>query len=119
MKSATARRIRGSAIQNPDQVGTGSKPLASLCSPWAPGSKRLQAVADAVLDALVITKFEVQAGCFDFRAPMTAVKGFGVAIADGRCHRSIALEGEKDHHLPAQRRATCGKNSTGKAGWLP
>ena len=37
-----ALRAPNFAIQNADQVGTGSNPRASLCSPCAPGSKRFR-----------------------------------------------------------------------------
>ena len=44
-KRAMASRKRGSAIQWADQVGVGRKPRLTLCSPWAPGSKRVESRA--------------------------------------------------------------------------
>jgi hypothetical protein len=38
------------------------EPRATLCSPCAPGLEALQALAQAVVDALVVAGFEMQAG---------------------------------------------------------
>jgi hypothetical protein len=62
-------------------------------------------VADAVLDALVVAKLEVQARQFDRRAPVAAVQRFGVAIADGRGDRGFIHERDENHQPAAQQGA--------------
>src|SRR5579859_4769581 len=56
----------------------------------------LKPVADAVLDALVVAGFEMQAVELLLRAPMAAVKGICAPHADGCGHGFTDMEGE-DH----------------------
>ena len=80
-RRAMASANRGSATQCRLWVISGRKPRAILCSPCAPGSKRVQAFAQAIFDALVVTGLEMQAGHRFAGAPVAAIKRVAAAQA--------------------------------------
>ncbi len=77
-KSSTAARKRRSAMKCADQVSVGSKPRAHLVLALRAGLEAAEAVLDAVFDALVIARFEMQAVLIHGGAPVAAVERIGL-----------------------------------------
>ena len=80
----------------------GQKAAADFVFTLGAGVEPLQAMANAVVQSLVVTQLEMQLVEMFVAAPVATVQTVLVTQADGAGHRVAFLFGKEDHHLSRQ-----------------